>query len=172
MLVVDVRECSAPTAEQPNGKNVEFLPENGGADDRAFLKVGTKWSYDFEIRLPFKPGETPKALRVERKRFGDFVGSFLEEGKLERQTSYTDILVVEFDPEDVAATQARYAGDPRDPVGRAMKRLARMTANEGEFENLWVVPTLGPRGTLEALRYIERGQATRPKDVKKVRPAP
>lgn len=153
MIIVDVRECR----DDPDHPSYVFFPqfdENGkhvgGCDAREFLKMGTSYSYDFEVRYPFKPGEEVTPLRVERKRLGDLVGSF---DKIERQTSYVDAIVVEFDPDDIEATLTR---DERGMVGRSMKRLARLGA-----EGLWVIPSLGPSSTLEILRYIESGRARR-----------
>lgn len=147
MIVVDSRE-----------KIASFLPENGGADERSFLKIGTNWSYDFEIRMPFKPGETPRIYKVERKDWADFCASMFDDDKLTRQVSYVDILVVEMNPDSIEAVNARYA--PKDILS-FQKRLARLSAPEGPYKGLWVIPTLGPEHTLGVLRYIEAGRATR-----------
>lgn len=141
----------------------DFLPEHGGADERAHLKVpGTRYSYDFELIMPWIPPAQPKVLRVERKDINDLAASMFNGDKLARQTSYVDILIIEMGSESVAQLEARY--DIEDVLS-FQKRIARMCAGEGEYANLWVIPTLGRKGTLAVLRYIESGKATRAPNV-------
>lgn len=128
----------------------------GAADEVIRLRLG-----DIEVTLP--DGRT---LRFERKRLTDYVATFTQKDgdgspRLARQVKSVDGIVVEFDADDLLALEARYEHDPRDPLGRAMKRLARMSAPEGEYAGTWVIFSLSPKMTADIMRYIERGRATR-----------
>lgn len=143
-----------------------FWPENGGCDERAKLRVPghNRWSYDFSILFPFKPGQEPVEIKVERKDFRDFAHTMFTTdertgaNRLDRQVGYVDMLVVEMSPEAVESVLARYS---EKDVLSFQKRLARMSAPSGEFAKLWVVTTLGPAHTMGVLRYVEKGRATR-----------
>jgi hypothetical protein len=95
---------------------------------------GDCWSFDFLLEL--RDG-TP--LKTERKAWADAVGSF-RDGKLDRQCSYVDLLIVEMGLLDY---------DPSDT-------LQRNTRNHIDLLSLHmpVIITDGPLGTLEKLHWL------------------
>lgn len=103
----------------------------------------------------------PRIYKFERKRWPDFVASW-DEGKLERQLSHVDGLIVEFDPLEIMEMTPEQRDNESDPdyVARravflkhqqsAFKHLARLSAN------MWVIHSLGPEATMAILRWLEK----------------
>lgn len=117
------------------------------ADERRFLKKvgpgGENWSYDLEVET--KAGQV---LTFERKAMGDCIESF-KQGKLDRQCSYVDALIVEWDEMALALTPGLQ--DPKyQALAKNCKRhLWRMSLS---MPVLW---TSGPGETIEMLRWFE-----------------
>ena len=111
------------------------------ADDMDNLDVPElNEDYSYDVRLERVP-----PIRVERKDFDDFVDS-MTLGKLERQLSYVDLLVLEYSPmRHTPPTDERakaYEG--------AKKKLAKLSV-----KNIGVAVSGGPEDTGRILKYLE-----------------
>lgn len=104
--------------------------------------------YSFDIEVTTAGGQT---LRFERKAAGDFVSSFLA-GKLDRQVSAVDALVVEWS--DLALVAAMPDGD-----AARVKWMRGMEAARSHLARLSlampVIITNGPHETVARLKYLE-----------------
>lgn len=94
------------------------------------------WSYDFHITT--KSGQE---IRVERKSWKDYVSSWIE-GRLDRQCSYVDCLLLEYSDLDV---------DMSDQV-----QVNAMNHSQTLCANMWVVRTMSPEHSISTMRYLER----------------
>lgn len=139
MLIVDSREQDE--ALKGAADAVKFLSYPNEADP------GHPFSYDIEIHTA-----GGQVLRGERKRGDDAVASFLA-GKLDRQCSAVDFLVVEFS--ELALEMAAPAGDAArrawfQKVEGCKKHLARLALS------MPVIQTSGVKETVAILRYLCR----------------
>lgn len=144
-----------------NNEKLAFFAENADAREPLFdieqgVDEGAKFSYDFKVTTP-----GGRVLRFERKAWPDFVASW-DDGKLERQVSAVNGLIVEFDVMELmdAAPMQRDNESQEEYLIRrkhfrahqqnAIKHLSRLSAN------VWTIYSMSPQDTLAILRWIEK----------------
>lgn len=138
VLIVDSREKDGPLKEAAD--RVELLnypnPSNPGAP------------YSYDVKVITRAGET---LTFERKRSDDFVESFLG-GKLDRQCSIVDALIVEWDELDILSKMPSESGKQKAFLGKY--RAARLHLDRMSL-SMPVIQTRSIEETLATLKYFE-----------------
>lgn len=127
MLIVDTAE-----------KN-EFI-KKAGDEQRALYYVGPNGErFSYDLLLTMKDGTT---LKAERKSWTDALGTFIDNGRLDRQCAAVDMLIVE---------QGIFDFDANDQLHKNLvAHLAVLNMN------LPVHITGGPADTIDLLRRFER----------------
>lgn len=152
MITIDIQE------KGPGGAILKKL-----ADEVRTLRADTPdgvYSYDIHVQ------SGDRSFRFERKVWDDLVQSWVKDGKLHRQLSYVDALIVEKPP-----TEDRGNELPDDDVFAHLPQFedAGVRAEYGDMEDaiehhllhlnmtgLPVIRTAGPNETMKRLRYFER----------------
>lgn len=105
------------------------------------------FSYDIEVKTEY--GER---IRFERKAADDFVQSFLN-GKLDRQASIVDALIVEWDDFQIAMGQPSDSGKAKAYLSKyrqARRHMERMALS------MPIIMTSSVQGTIDMLQYFSK----------------